>query len=61
MAYLDKLLCYYFSCKFKNVEILGMLAKYNKCNESVHIKKILRKAKFKKTFITWVREQRFGT
>ena len=32
MASLDELLCYYFSCKFTNVKMLGMLlAKYNKC------------------------------
>ena len=31
MASLDELLCYYFSWKFTNVEMLGMLAKYNKC------------------------------
>lgn len=31
MASFDELLCYYFSCKFTNVEMLGMLVKYNKC------------------------------
>ena len=35
MASLDELLCYYFSCKFTNVEILGMLAKNNKCAVSL--------------------------
>ena len=31
MASLEELLCYYFSCKFTNVDMLGMIAKYNKC------------------------------
>ena len=30
VAALGKLLCYYFFCKFINVEMLGMLANYNK-------------------------------
>ena len=30
MAPLDQLLCYYLSCKFMNVEMLGMHAKYSK-------------------------------
>ena len=39
MASLDELFCCYFSCKFTNVEMLGTLAKYNKCMMSLSTSK----------------------